>query len=73
MIKEFKQYYDVDDNEMYVFVVKSITYKVTFTIVTYYDYYLEQINIKMMFLNKILDKKVFIIQSTDYINETKIY
>jgi len=58
---------------MYIFVVKLITYKVTFTIAVYYDYYLKQMNIKMTFLNRVLDKKVFITQFTDYINKTKVY
>jgi len=58
---------------MYIFIVKSITYKVTFMIVTYYDYYLEQMNVKITFLNEVLDKKVFITQFTDYINKTKVY
>jgi len=72
VIKEFKQHYNVNYSEMYIFIVKLIIYKVTFTIVTYYNYYLKQMNIKTVFLNKVLNKKVFITQFTDYINRTKV-
>ena len=44
----------------------------TFAIAVYYDYHLKQMNIKTTFLNKILKEKVFITQSTEYINETKV-
>ncbi len=73
MIKEFKQYYNVNYNKMYIFIIKLTTYKVIFTITVYYNYYLKQINIKTVFLNKIFKEKVFITQSTEYINETEIY
>jgi len=72
MIKEFKQHYNVNYSEMYIFIIKSITYKVTFTIAAYYNYYLKQMNIKTTFLNKVLNKKVFVTQFTDYINEIKV-
>jgi len=72
VIKEFKQHYNVDYNETYVFIVKLTTYKMTFTIAVYYDYYLKQMNIKTTFLNKILKEKVFITQFTEYINKTKV-
>jgi len=58
---------------MYIFIVKSIIYKVTFMIVTYYNYHLKQINVKTAFLNKVHDKKVFITQFISYINKTKVY
>jgi len=72
VIKEFKQCYSINYSEMYVFIVKSITYKVTFAIAVYYDYYFEQMNIKTTFLNKVLDKKIFITQFINYINKTKV-
>ena len=58
---------------MYIFIIKLITYKETFTIVTYYDYHLKQINIKTVFLNNILDKIVFIIQFISYFSKIKMY
>jgi len=73
VIKEFKQHYSVNYSEMYVFIIKLIIYKVTFTIVMYYNYHFKQINVKTTFLNKVLAKKVFIIQFTDYINKIKVY
>ena len=73
MIKEFKQHYNINYNEIYVFIVKLTTYKVIFAIAVYYNYYLKQMNIKMIFFNEILKEKVFITQSTEYINETEIY
>jgi len=72
MIKEFKQHYNINYNEIYIFIVKSITYKVTFTITAYYNYYFEQINIKMTFLNKVLNERVFVTQSMNYINRMKV-
>lgn len=58
---------------MYISVIKLTTYKVTFAIITYYNYHLKQMNVKTTFLNEILKEKVFIIQFTEYTNETKIY
>ncbi len=73
MIKEFKQHYNVDYNETYIFIIKLTTYKMTFAIAAYYDYHLKYMNVKTAFLNKILKEKVFITQLTEYINETKVY
>jgi len=71
VIKEFKQHYDVNYNEIYIFIIKLTTYKMTFAIAVYYDYHLKQMNIKTAFLNKILKEKVFITQFIEYINEIK--
>ncbi len=72
MIKEFKQHYNVNYNEIYIFIIKLTTYKMTFAIAVYYDYHLKQMNIKTAFLNKILKEKVFITQFIEYINEIKV-
>ncbi len=42
-------------------IIKSITYKVIFIIVTFYNYELKQINVKITFLYSDLKEEVFVI------------
>ncbi len=42
-------------------IVKSMTYKVIFVIVTFYDYKLKQINVKTAFLHSDLKEEVYVI------------
>jgi len=72
VVKGFEQRYGVDYNETYASVVKSTTYKVAFAIAAYYDYHLEQMDVKTAFLNGILEEKVFVTQPTGYTNGTKV-
>lgn len=72
MIKEFKQWYSIVYSETYIFVIKLTTYKVVFVIAAYHDYHLKHINVKTVFLNRKLDKTVFVTQLTDYTNETSV-
>lgn len=72
VVKGFKQRYGVDYNKTYVSVITSTTYKVAFAIAAYYDYHLEQMNVKTAFLNGILEEKVFVTQLTGYTNGTEV-
>ncbi len=67
VVKGFEQRYGVDYNETYASVVKSTTYKVAFAVAAYYDYHLEQMDVKTAFLNGKLDELVFVTQPTGYV------
>ncbi len=66
MVKGFEQRFEIDYKETFATVVKSMTYKVLFAIAVFYDYELEQMDVKMAFLNGDLDEEVYVVQSTGY-------
>ena len=61
VVKEFKQQFRIDYKEIFAMIVKSMTYKVIFIIVTFYNYKLKQMNVKMTFLHSDLKEEVYMI------------
>jgi len=71
-VKGYKQHYSIDYEQTFAAVVKSMIYKVLFVMIAYYDLKLKQMNVKTVFLNRKLEKIVFIEQPTDYKKEDKV-
>ncbi len=61
VVKEFKQQFKIDYKEIFIIIVKSMTYKVIFIIIMFYNYKLKQMNIKMTFLHNDLKEEVYVI------------
>ncbi len=61
VVKEFEQQFKINYKEIFAMIVKSMTYKVIFIIVIFYNYELKQMNIKMTFLHSDLKEEVYVI------------
>jgi len=72
VVKGYEQHYNIDYEQTFAAVVKSMIYKVLFVITAHYDLKLEQMNIKTAFLNRKLEKIVFVKQPTDYKKGDKV-
>ena len=69
VVKGFEQRFGIDYKETFAAVVKSMTYKVIFAIVAFYDFELEQMDVKTAFLNGTLKEVVYVVQPTGYEKE----
>ncbi len=61
VVKEFKQWFKINYKEIFATVIKSMTYKVIFVIVVFYNYKLKQIDVKTAFLYSDLKEEVYVI------------
>ena len=66
VVQDFRQIQDVDFDDIYVVVVKIMSFKTLFAIVVKKDYDCEQMNITIAFLNASLNEKIYIMPSKDY-------
>ena len=64
--RDFEQSYDINFHETYVFVVKSMSYKVLFVIVAKKNLNAKQMNIIIVFLNFMLKKRIYIWSFENY-------
>jgi hypothetical protein len=62
MTHDFKQRHEVDFDEIFVFVVKSVSYKSLMTISIIRELQMRHINVVIAFLYELLDEDVFVIQ-----------
>ena len=60
VVRDFKQRYEIDFNEIFAIVVKLMIYKVLFAIVTLYNWNIKQMNVKIVFLNEFLNEVVYV-------------
>ena len=65
-MKEFEQRTEIDFNEIFVFVVKSMSYKTIFVMTATLDYEIEQMNVKTVFLYENIEENIYIKQLTDF-------
>jgi hypothetical protein len=63
VIHDFKQRYEVDFDETFVSVVKSVSYKSLMTISIIRELRIRHMNVVIAFLYKLLDEDVYVIQS----------
>jgi hypothetical protein len=63
MTHDFKQRHEVDFDEIFVSVVKFVSYKTLMTINIIRELQIRYINVVIAFLYKLLDEDVYVIQS----------
>ena len=66
VVRGFEQIYGVNYDQTFASVVKSMSYKVLFAIMAYYDLDCEQMDVITAFLNALLREKVHVQQPTGY-------
>ena len=64
VVHEFKQKKELDFIDIFVFVVKSMFWKVMMTVFAKRDYRIRQMNVIIAFLYEFLDEKMYVRQST---------
>jgi len=69
VVKGFEQRFRIDYKETFATVVKSMTYKVIFAIAAFYDYELEQMDVKTAFLHGDLEEEIYVVQPNGYEKE----
>lgn len=69
VVKGFEQRFGIDYKETFATVVKSMTYKVIFAIAAFYDYELEQMDVKTAFLHGDLEEEIYVVQPNGYEKE----
>ena len=71
--RKFEQKFDVNFTDIYVFVVKSMSYKILFALIVHENLNVEQMNVITAFLNSILKKKIYIWSSKDFEKESWVW
>ena len=69
VVREFEQIYGVNYDQTFVSVVKSMSFKVLFFIMIYYDLDCEQMNVIIVFLNALLKERIYVKQLKRYKND----
>ena len=73
MIRDFEQQKDLNYNEIFAAMIKSISYKTFFVIVAVNDWDLKQINIKIVFLYENIEEEIYVELSHDYFDRDRVY
>ena len=68
VMKKFMQQKKIDYNDIFVFVVKFMSFKTLFAIVIKLNFDCDQIDIKTIFLNFVLQKKMYVTSFENYEN-----
>ena len=69
VVQDFRQIQDVDFDDIYVVVVKIMSFKTLFVIVVKKNYDCEQMNITIAFLNVSLNEEIYVMSSKSYREE----
>ena len=73
-VRDFEQRKDLDYHETFSIVIKLISYKVIFVIVVANDWKIKQMNVKIVFLYKNIDEKIYVKIFYEYIDfKRKMY
>ena len=65
------QQYDIDFEQIFVFVIKSMIFRVLFVIVAFLNLKIEQMNVKIVFFYDFIDTEIYVKYFENY-NEKKI-
>ena len=68
-VKNFLQQYDIDFDQTFVFVVKSMIFRILFVVVAFLNLKIEQMNVKIVFLYKLIDSNIYVKYSTKCDND----
>ena len=71
IVKNYLQQYDIDFEQIFVFVIKSMIFRILFVIVVFLDLEIEQMNVKTVFLYDLIDTEVYVRYFENY-NEKRI-
>ena len=63
-VKNFLQQYDIDFDQTFVFVVKSMTFRILFVVVVFLNLKIQQMNVKIAFLYELIDSNIYVKYST---------
>ena len=72
-MRGFEQIYEVNYNQIFVSMIKSISFKVLFAIIIHYDLNYKQMNVITAFLNALLKELIYIKFSIEYKISNIIY
>ena len=61
VVKGFEQWFGIDYNQTYAAVIKPMSYKVLFTLATFYDLHIEQIDVITAFLHRELSEVIYMV------------
>ena len=73
VVQDFRQIQDVDFDDIYVVVVKIMSFKTLFAIVVKKNYDCEQVNITTAFLNASLNEEIYVMSSKNYREEEYVW
>lgn len=62
VVKGFAQKAGIDFSEIFSFIVRYIKIKITLSLVAYFDWDLEQMDVKITFLHGFLDREIYMDQ-----------
>jgi hypothetical protein len=66
VIHNYRQIEKIDYEEKYVFVVKSDTFRILLSIAIILDWKIRQFDVKLAFLNEMMNRMIYIVQSKDF-------
>lgn len=66
VVKNYSQQEDINYNKTYASTIKDISYKTIFALYTARDRDIDYINVKIAFLNKLMEGIIFVSQTKDY-------
>ena len=69
VIRNFEQRENIDFNEIFALIVKSMSYKAVFAMIVVLNWKLKQMNVKIIFLYDDINEEIFIEQFTDFAKE----
>ena len=72
VVRSFEQREDLNYNETFVAVIKSMNYKIIFAIIAANDWNLKQMNVITVFLYENVEEKIYMKLSTEYKQSIKI-
>ena len=72
-VKNFLQQYDIDFDQIFVFVIKSMTFRILFAIVAFLNLKIKQMNVKIVFLYKFIDFDIYVKYFIELKNDNVIY
>ena len=70
VVRDFEQIHEVDFDEIFVFVVKQLSYKILFVIQAMFEWKCHQMNVKTAFLHDKIEKEIYV-ESSDEFSELK--
>jgi hypothetical protein len=71
VIHDYRQIEKIDFEEKYAFVMKSDTFRILLSITTILDWKIRQFDVKLVFLNEMMNRIIYIVQSKKFERKDK--
>jgi hypothetical protein len=68
---DYRQIEKIDYEEKYVFVMRSDTFRILLSIATTLNWKIRQFDVKLVFLNEMMNRMIYIVQSKEFERENK--